>query len=184
MITKSTNEKAGRLTHLGTVAKTWPAAVSAAQLDSSDSAKQAQVDSKLKANRAAIREPTAQTLMKHLSQVVKPPDSMTPGNPCSPTSCPSLPLAETAGQSELPSLLCVSPSWTSGHWLSVKDDVGKQNEVIGEGLTVTNTAEKPPTQVSYPKATSLVKRNTQWCAFLVMIDTVCFFGKRCMVLCY
>lgn len=57
-ITKSTSEEGERLKCLGTVAKAWPVTVSTARLDSSDSAKQAKVDTALQANCGAIKDLT------------------------------------------------------------------------------------------------------------------------------
>ena len=99
-ITKSTSEEAERLKRLGTVAKPRPVTVSTAQLDSSDSDKQAKVETELQANRAAIRELTAQvsSLTKHLGQIAKPSDSVTPADPGSPAARPQLPSSETRGR--------------------------------------------------------------------------------------
>ncbi len=99
-ITKCTSEEAERLKRLGTVAKARPVTVSTAQLDSCDSARQAKVDTELQANRAAIKELIVQvsSLTKHLAQVVKPTDSVTPGDPCSPTAHPQAPTSETRGR--------------------------------------------------------------------------------------
>ncbi|XP_034023284.1 uncharacterized protein LOC117507524 [Thalassophryne amazonica] len=99
-ITKSTSEEAERLKRLGTVAKTRPVTVSTAQLDSSDPAKQVKVDTELQANRSAIKELTAQvsSLTKHLAQMVKPFDNMTPVNLCKPVAHPPVPTAETRGR--------------------------------------------------------------------------------------
>ncbi|XP_044197824.1 uncharacterized protein LOC122974049 [Thunnus albacares] len=99
-ITKSMSEEAERLKRLGTVSKTRPVTVSTAQLDCSDSAKQDKVDTQLQANRAAIQELTAQvsSLTKHLAQMVKPADSVTPGGPCSTTACPQAPTTDNRGR--------------------------------------------------------------------------------------
>lgn len=92
-ITKSTSEEAERLKRLGTVTRNRPVTVSPAQLDSSDSVKQTNVDTELQANRAAIRELTAQvsSLTKHLAQMAKPPDSATYRDPGSATAPPPPP---------------------------------------------------------------------------------------------
>ena len=99
-ITKSTCEEVERLRRLGTVAKTRPVTVSTAQVDSSDSAKQDQVDTELQANLVAIRELTAQvsSLTKHMAQMVKPTDSATLGDPISPAARPQAPTSETRGK--------------------------------------------------------------------------------------
>lgn len=99
-ITKSTSEEAERLKRLGTVSKTRPVTVSTAQLDCCDSAKQDKVDTELQANRAAIKELTAQvsSLTKHLAQMVKPADSVTPGGPCSTTGRPQAPTTDNRGR--------------------------------------------------------------------------------------
>uniref|UniRef100_A0A674MFQ5 Gypsy retrotransposon integrase-like protein 1 n=1 Tax=Takifugu rubripes TaxID=31033 RepID=A0A674MFQ5_TAKRU len=60
----------------------------------------------------------------------------------------------SAGQDELPSLLRMWPSWTSGGRLSSKEDVGKRDEVTGEGQPVTVTAKEPPARPSMSKAAS------------------------------
>lgn len=99
-ITKSTSEETERLKRLGTVAKNRPVTVSPAQLDTSDSAKQTKVDTELQANRAAIKELTAQvsSLTKHLAQMVKPTDSATSGEPCSAAAHPQPPIHEARGR--------------------------------------------------------------------------------------
>jgi len=99
-ITKSTSEETERLKRLGTVAKNRPVTVNAAQPDSSDSAKQTQVDTELQANRAAIRELTAQvsSLTKHLAQMVKPTDNAASGDPCSTAARPQPPTSEARGR--------------------------------------------------------------------------------------
>lgn len=99
-ITKSTSEETERLRRLGTVAKHRPVTVSPAQLDCSDSTKQTRVDTELQANRAAIKELTAQvsSLTKQLAQVVRPADTATPVNTHSATATARPPPPEARGR--------------------------------------------------------------------------------------
>lgn len=102
-IIKSTTEEEGRLRRLGTVTKTRPVTVNAAQHDSneqSDQTKQTNVDSELKANRDAIKELTAQvfTLTQHLAQRAKPTENVKFKGPGSPTIGPQAPVTETRGR--------------------------------------------------------------------------------------
>lgn len=91
-ITKSTSEEADRLRRLGTVTKTRPVTVSAAQTEQTDQIEQTKVDSELQANRAAILELTAQvaSLTKHFAQGVKPTEPVTPVSPGPPSNRPSI----------------------------------------------------------------------------------------------
>ncbi|XP_041963375.1 uncharacterized protein LOC121720940 isoform X3 [Alosa sapidissima] len=73
-MTKSMTEEEGRLKRLGAVAKSRPVTVSIAQYDhdgQTDATKPSQVDVELQANRAAIRELTAQvsSLTRHMTLV-------------------------------------------------------------------------------------------------------------------
>lgn len=99
-ITKSTSEETERLRRLGTVAKNRSVTVSQAQLDCSDSNKQTRVDTELQANRAAIKELTAQvsSLTKQLAQVVRPAVTATPVNTHSATAQSPPPTPETRGR--------------------------------------------------------------------------------------
>lgn len=99
-ITKSTSEEAERLRRLGTASKTRPVTVSAAQLANTDLTEQAKVDTELQANRAAIRELTAQvsSLTRQLTKVVSQTDSVTSGDSCSPLNHPPTPPAENRGR--------------------------------------------------------------------------------------
>lgn len=99
-ITKSTSEEAERLRRLGTGAKTRPVTVNTTQVTNRDSGREAKVDTELQANRAAIEELTAQvsSLTKHLAQVVKPTESVTPGDQHSPATCPQAPNTEARGR--------------------------------------------------------------------------------------
>lgn len=87
----------------------------------------------------------------------------------------------SAGQDELPSLLCMWPSWTSGGRLSSKEDVGKRDEVTGEGQPVTVTA-KESAQPSHSEAASPVTTKTQ-CQPPTRKQLAQLIGKRCMVSC-
>ncbi|XP_063336535.1 uncharacterized protein LOC134631899 isoform X1 [Pelmatolapia mariae] len=99
-ITKSTSEEAERLRRLGTASKARPVTVSAAQLANTDLTEQAKVDTELQANRAAIRELTAQvsSLTRQLTKVVSQTDSVTSGDSCSPLNHPPTPPAENRGR--------------------------------------------------------------------------------------
>ncbi|KAI3351513.1 hypothetical protein L3Q82_020358 [Scortum barcoo] len=94
------SEEAERLRRLGTGAKTRPVTVNTAQVNNSDSGREAKVDTELQANRAAIEELTAQvsSLTKHLAQVMKPTESVTPGDSRPPAAYPQTPTAETRGK--------------------------------------------------------------------------------------
>lgn len=99
-ITKSTSEETERLRRLSTVAKPRPVTVSPAQLDCGDSTKETRVDTELQANRAAIKELTAQvsSLTKQLAQVVRPANTVTPVNTHSATAQPPPPPPEARGR--------------------------------------------------------------------------------------
>lgn len=102
-ITKSTSEEEGRLKRLSTVAKTRPVTVSSAQHDSNEQTnqtKETNVDCELQANRAAINELTAQvsSLTKHLAQMVKPIESVTPVSSNTPITRPQPPATQTRGR--------------------------------------------------------------------------------------
>ena len=79
---------------LGTVTKTRPVSVNAAQTEQNDQSKQTdqikqtQVDTELQANRAAILELTAQvaSFAQHFARVVKPTEPVTNVNPCPPST--------------------------------------------------------------------------------------------------
>lgn len=86
----------------------------------------------------------------------------------------------TTEQGELPSLLCLWPSWTSSHRLSAKENVGKRDEVTGEGQPVTVTAEEPPAPASHSNTASPKTTNTQ-CQPQPKKRLAQLIGKRCMV---
>lgn len=89
LISKSTSEENDRLKRLGTVSKTRPVSVNAAQTDQTEQTgqtKQTKVDLELQANRAAILELTAQvtSMAQHFARVVKAPEPVTNVNLPSP----------------------------------------------------------------------------------------------------
>lgn len=96
-ITKSASEEAERLKRLGHVSKTRPLTVSVAQQDSCDSDRQSKVDAELQANRAAIKELTAQvsSLTKHLAQMPQRTDCPLPVSCGDPDSSPTYPPIQT-----------------------------------------------------------------------------------------
>ena len=98
-MTKSTTEEKGRLKRLGTVAKTRPVTVNAAQHDMTELTNQTKVDSELKANRDVINELTAQvsSLTKHLAQMAKTTEDVKSGGPGT-QSRPQPPVTDTRGR--------------------------------------------------------------------------------------
>ncbi len=100
-ITKSTAEEEGRLKRLGSVGKSRPVTVSAAQHSQSELNTPTKVDAELQANRDAIKELTAQvsSLTKHLAQMSTPTEAVEAEKDCrSPTDRTQPPWSETRGK--------------------------------------------------------------------------------------
>lgn len=99
-ITKSTAEEEGRLKRLGSVGKSRPVTVSAAQHSQSELNTPTKVDAELQANRDAIKELTAQvsSLTKHLAQMSTPTEAVKLKDCRSPTDRTQPPWSETRGK--------------------------------------------------------------------------------------
>lgn len=99
-ITKSTAEEEGRLKRLGSVGKSRPVTVSAAQHSQSELNTPTKVDAELQANRDAIKELTAQvsSLTKHLAQMSTPTEAVKLKDCRSPTDRTQPPWSETRGR--------------------------------------------------------------------------------------
>ncbi|GAA6088016.1 uncharacterized protein LOC115539137 [Tachysurus ichikawai] len=183
----STTEEEGRLKRLGSVGRRRPVTVNAAQHSQSELNTLSKVNAELQANRDAIKELTAQvsSLTKHLAQMSTPTETVNLKDSRSPTDRVPTPLSEVNATTvykktiQTVSQLCLWPGRTSCHWLSPTKDVGKWEEVAGEGQPAILSSAESQEKVITPKRS---QSNSQ-CQSDPKIRVAQLIGKRCLVSC-